>query len=269
MPASQINIDNISAEIGSHVELKDIVVEVKISQASEATIEIIEDIANKNNYQIVVKPIEFEITCTLGDKIVKVSKFNDYVERMIAIPEDVDATKITTGIVLNSDGTYSHVPTVITLIDGKYYAKINSLTNSTYSVIYSPKDFKDIEDHWAEDSILDMGSRLIVNGSGDNYFEPDRDITRAEFATIVVKALGLMRNGEFATMEKITREEAMTIIAKAMEIVKLNSEFQNDEKDIRLSSFNDYVAIFSFLQFLCFSFVGFKKTIVENFLIMI
>lgn len=274
LPASQINIDNVLSEIGNKVELKDIVVEVKVSKPSESIVSIIEDTANKNNYQIVVRPIEFEISWTHGDKTVKVSKFNDYVERIVAIPEDVDASKITTGIVLNQDGTYSHVPTVITVIDGKYYAKINSLTNSTYSVIYSPKTFKDTEDHWAEDSIKDMGSRLIVNGSGNGYYEPDKDITRAEFGTIVVKSLGLMRNGEgedvfddvtrndwyydavsiayefglisgygngeFEPMEKITREESMTIIAKAMGIVNLKAEFKNGEKDKLLSSFNDF-----------------------------
>jgi hypothetical protein len=54
----------------------------------------------------VVKPVEFEITCTSGIKTVEVSKFNGYVELTGAIPDGVDPSKITTGIVLNADGTF-------------------------------------------------------------------------------------------------------------------------------------------------------------------
>ena len=273
LPASQINIDAVSEQIGKQVELKDIAVSVKISEPAADTVKIIEDTADKNNYQIVVKPIEFEITCSSGSKTVEVSKFSAYVERMIAIPEGVDPSKITTGVILNSDGTFSHVPTVITMIDGKYYAKINSLTNSAYLLIYSPKTFQDVGKHWAENDVNDMASRLVVSGVGDDKFEPDRDITRAEFAAIVVRALGLMspgtgkdafidvmkknwyydavsiayeygitsgyENGKFWPDDKITREQAMTMIARAMKITGSKVELADGEADKLLTSFTD------------------------------
>ena len=273
LPAAQINIDSVSSQMGKQVELKDIAVNVIISVPSQEIAEIVQDTANRNNYQVVVKPVEFEITCTSGDKTVEVSRFNGYVERMVAIPDGVDPGKITTGIVLNPDGTFSHVPTTITVIDGKYYAKINSLTNSAYSVIYHPMEFKDVANHWAEASINDMGSRLVISGSGEGMYEPDRDITRAEFASIVVRALGLMRpgtgkdafgdvaedslyydavsiayengiisgygNGKFGPMDKITREQAMTIIAGAMKITGLGVELADSEVSRILSGFAD------------------------------
>jgi hypothetical protein len=276
LPASQINIDNASSQIGKQVELKDIKVNVTISTPPQDTVKIVENTANRNNYQVVVKPIEFNITCSSGNKTVEISKFNGYVERMVAIPEGIDPSKITTGIVLNSDGTFSHVPTVITIINGKYYAKINSLTNSTYSVIWSPKTFKDVEKHWAKDAVNDMGSRLIISGVGNDMFAPDQDITRGEFAAIVVRALGLMRpgtgkssfgdvskndryydavsiayengiisgygNGKFGPMDKITREQAMTMIARAMKITGLKSELKDSEISSLLANYADGAA---------------------------
>lgn len=137
--------------------------------------------------------VKFEITCTSVDKTVSVRKFNGYVERTVAIPNGIDPSKITTGILLNGDGTFSHVPTQIVVMGGKYYAKINSLTNSTYSVIYNPVTFADVANHWAKTSINDMGSRMVVTGVGSNSYEPDRSITRAEFAAVVVRALGLQK----------------------------------------------------------------------------
>jgi hypothetical protein len=273
LPASQINLDAVSGQIGKQVELKDIAVSVKISEPAEDTVKIALDTADKNNYQIIIKPIEFEITCSSGSKTVEVSKFSAYVERMIAIPDGVDPSKITTGVILNSDGTFSHVPTAITMIDGKYYAKINSLTNNTYLLIYSPKAFKDVEKHWAKKDVNDMASRLVVSGIGDDKFEPDRDITRAEFAAIVVRALGLMSpgsgkeafidvmkkswyydavsiayeygiisgygNGKFGPDDKITREQAMTMIARAMKITGSKVELADGEVDKLLTSFTD------------------------------
>lgn len=272
LPASQINIDRVSEQIGSQVELKNIKVSVTIAEPPRDTVRIIEDTANKNSYQIVVKPVEFNITCTSGDKTIEVSRFNGYVERTAAIPEGIDPGKITTGIVLNPDGTFSHVPTRIIVIDGKYYAKINSLTNSTYSVIYSPKIFRDVETHWAKDAVNDMGSRLVIEEAGDGRFEPDRDITRAEFAAVIVRALGLKPeigenpfsdinstdlnreyiqtayeygiisgygNREFGLMDKTTREQAITMIARAMKITGLKVDFTDGEAEKLLSGFED------------------------------
>ncbi|WP_027398952.1 cadherin-like beta sandwich domain-containing protein [Anaerovorax odorimutans] len=273
LPASEINIDAVSDQIGQQVALQDIKVHVAISAASPKTVQIIEDMAGRDNYNIVVKPVDFEITCTNGDKTVEVSKFNGYVERTVAIPDGINPSKITTGIVFNADGTFSHVPTRITVVDGKYYAKINSLTNSVYSIIYSPKNFADVEKHWAKDAVNDMGSRLVISGVGDDRFEPDRDITRAEFAAIVVRALGLMRtgvgkdsfgdvsknewyydavsiayeygiisgygNGKFIPEDNITREQAMTIIARAMKLTGPESGLMDAEISSLLVGFAD------------------------------
>ncbi|MGE5474925.1 MAG: S-layer homology domain-containing protein [Ignavibacteriales bacterium] len=273
LPASEINIDDVSSQIGKQVELKDIKVSVTIAEPPTDTARIVEDTANKNSYQVVVKPVEFQITCTSGNKTVDVSKFNGYVERTVAIPDGVDPSKITTGIVLNKDGTFSHVPTAIIVVNGKYYAKINSLTNSAYSVIWSPKSFKDVENHWAKEAVNDMGSRLVIDGVGEDKFKPDSDITRAEFAAIVVRALGLMRkgtgkdsfkdvrntdwyfdavsiayeyklvngyeDGNFEPMDKITREQAMTMIARAIKITGLKIEFKDGEVEKLFTEYED------------------------------
>lgn len=273
IPASQINIDDVSKKIGENVELKDIDVSVKISEPKEDVVKIVEDTADKNKYNIVVKPVEFEISCKKNGKTVEVSKFNNYVERMVAIPDGIDPSKITTGIVLNADGTFSHVPTTVIEKDGKYYAIINSLTNSTYSVIWNQVEFKDVENHWSKEAVNDMGSRLVINGLGENIFEPDRDITRGEFITVLVKALGLMRvdTGEntfddvysddwyydavsiaydyeltsgyedntFRPNEDITREEAMAMIARAMVIANYDIDLTEDKINSTISQFDD------------------------------
>ena len=281
LPASQINIDAVSGQIGEQVALKDIKVSVKIAEPPADTVKIIEDTANKGNYQLVVKPVEFEITCTSGDKTVEVSKFNGYVERTVAIPDGVDPSKITTGIVLNSDGTFRHVPTEIVILNGKYYAKINSLTNSTYSVIYNPVEFADVTAHWAKTAINDMGSRMVVTGVGSNTYEPDRSITRAEFAAIVVRALGLAQgttessfgdvsvsdwfNGyvdtatsyalitgydsaSYGPNDTITREQAMAILARAMKLTGLSASLTDSDVSALLAGYTDGTTVSNYAK---------------------
>lgn len=53
------------------------------------------------------------------------------------------------------------------------------------------KEFIDTVNHWAETNILAMAELGIVNGVSENEFQPDRNVTRAEFATMISKALEL------------------------------------------------------------------------------
>ncbi len=261
LPASQINIDAVWQELGKEVPLEDIKVSIRIAEPPADTVKIVEDTANKNNYQIVVKPIEFEITCTSGDKTVDVTRFSGYVERVMEIPAGVDPSKITTGIVFNADGTISHIPTEVFYENGKYYARLSSLTNSAYSVIWNPITVKSVENHWAKVPVNDMPARMVIKNP--ETFTPDGAITRGEFAEYITKALGLYRiqvakagkfadvnisneladaitiatdygiisgypDGTFRPDNKISREEAMAMYSRAMDVVKL-SEVDNNK----------------------------------------
>ena len=49
----------------------------------------------------------------------------------------------------------------------------------------------DIEGHWAEEFIMDLVNLDAIKGYPDNTFKPNNNITRAEFATVLVRAFGL------------------------------------------------------------------------------
>ena len=106
--------------------------------------------------------------------------------------------------------------------------------------------FADIAGHWAEEDIKIMYQKGIITGVTNTIFEPDREVTRAEFATMIVKSLGITSeisagfkdvtpgvwyesyvnaaaqaglivgfSGEFRPDDLITREEMAVILAKA------------------------------------------------------
>ena len=63
--------------------------------------------------------------------------------------------------------------------------------NSLYTVIQFDHDFADIGGHWASESIKQLANKLIIHGQSSEQFAPDKQVTRAEFAKMLVNALGI------------------------------------------------------------------------------
>ncbi|MEL7623623.1 MAG: S-layer homology domain-containing protein [Clostridiales bacterium] len=274
IPAKEFTISSIAERLGVKEEsLQVIKVEVRINKLDERIIETYNEVAKRNNAVIIFPPVEFEIVAktTKTDGTTQeqsISRFSNYVERVLEIPAGTDPSKITTGVVFNSDGTYSHVPSLVYQKDSKWYASINSLTNSTYSVIWNPVTVKSVANHWSKYAVNDMASRLIIFNT--ETFAPNKAITRADFAEYIIRALGLYREGsthtnKFSDVKEegdrtlailiaseygivsgypdgtfrpdalITREEAMTMYQRAMKVTKLVGTDIN-----RYQSYTDY-----------------------------
>jgi lactocepin len=54
-----------------------------------------------------------------------------------------------------------------------------------------PVEFSDMKGHWAQEYVEKLAATGIVAGVSPERFEPNRQITRAEFATLLVRALEL------------------------------------------------------------------------------
>lgn len=279
LPAGQIAIDKVSLKLGVQLKLSDIVVHVEITKSGEAAAVLAENAAAQGNFEVAAPPVAFDVTASYNGKTVSVEQFSSYVEREIPLPAGVDPSKVTTAAVLNTDGSVRHVPTYITTRDGKYYAVVNSLTNSDYFLIWNLKTFADVEGHWSKQAVNDMASRMIVKGTDENHYNPDAVITRAELAAIVVRALGLSDNGSgttfsdvnsadwyagavakaveygliegydnrtFAPNRTITRQEALVIMSRAMKLAGLEADGIDAES--LLSSFADRTAVASWAK---------------------
>jgi hypothetical protein len=272
IPAPLFNIDEIANQFGTDVSLQDIKVQIEILTPSEEEIRFMEDDANSQGIVIVVPPVSFSIRAVHDSQTAEISTFRAFVERLVAIRDDADPSRITTGVYIGPDGAIHHVPTRIVVIDGKTYAQINSLTNSMYSVIWHQATFSDIGGHWAGDIIGNLGNRLVLNGYEDGNFRPDQPITRAEFAAYMVRGLGLrgqqgaisftdvseddwyhnvagtagayglirgFADGRFAGSDGITREQAMAIIARAMSLAGLQGVAADESEHEILRPFTD------------------------------
>jgi hypothetical protein len=60
--------------------------------------------------------------------------------------------------------------------------------------------------YWGYNAISSLSSKGIVSGYPDRTFKPEASITRAEFATMLVKALGLNTSGTTGTFTDVTAD---------------------------------------------------------------
>ena len=140
-------------------------------------------------------------------------------------------------------------------------------------IVSHDKTFYDIKGHENQTAIEQLAKRNIINGKTDNSFEPNTTMTRAEFATITVRALGLplkvnytftdvtendwfysyvntaysygivngVSDAEFYPSGTITREEAAVMVARAAKLCGMNTDIEALEARDILAGFLDYV----------------------------
>lgn len=82
------------------------------------------------------------------------------------------------------------------LTKGTYFIRIDArtkFTNQLYSLMVEKVDtlFRDLSNHWAQDSINHLASIGVIKGYEDKTFRPNNAITRAEFVHLLVKSLGI------------------------------------------------------------------------------
>nr|WP_186382040.1 S-layer homology domain-containing protein [Paenibacillus terrae] len=254
VPGGKMDLNGVSKQLGN-AALNDIAVHVGIARSSDTLFGSAKNKATAEGYELITTPVDLNLTFTKDGKTVQSGQLNGYAKKYIALPEGIDPNRITTGVVINPDGSVFHVPTVVTKIDSRYYALINDLRSSgTYSVIWNPQDFEDVRYHWGRDDVNNIAARLDLKGNGDNTFSPNRSVTRSEFAEIVVTGLGLKRqdapqanfydvptsvwykdavalanefdivrgydDGNFKGEQQITREQGFAMIARAYRLIQ-------------------------------------------------
>lgn len=143
------------------------------------------------------------------------------------------------------------------------------------NIVNPGKTFEDISAHDNQPAIEALIARGIINGMGDDSFAPNNTMTRAQFATIIVKALGLTpkaieqfddvpstqwyasfigtaytygivsgRSADtFDPEGTITRQEAASMVARAAKLCGMDTDMESYEILNMLAQFGDYLTI--------------------------
>jgi len=273
VPAGQLDVNNISKQFGN-APISDIAANIKIKRSADDLAKLAREKATQGGYELLVHPVDLDLTFMHDGKTDRAGLLKGYTPKYIALPESIDPNRITTGVIVNPDGSVFHVPTVVTKVNNRYFALINDLRSSgTYSVIWNPQDFEDVQYHWGRADVNNIAARLDLKGNGDNTFSPNRHVTRSEFAEIVVLSLGLMRqdatqniypdvpstawyrnavaladefdivrgytDGSFKGSQQITREQGFAMIARAYRLIQSENVPSPEQIASTLASYED------------------------------
>jgi uncharacterized protein YjdB len=201
--------------------------------------------------------LDFEVSAKTSDNKTKIiSQFSTYVPRSIKVEHNVDPKNLAAVrvVTVNGQRVYHPVPTYVK----ENEVTINSTTNSTYMLLNNDNTFSDIQKHWGKDHIEFLANKFIVKGISASAYAPNQSLTRAQFATLLIKGLGLepnssradqfsdvsskdwffnevgtavetglisgYPNGTFKPNQKISRQEMAVMVNNALKFAQYNEE---------------------------------------------
>lgn len=194
---------------------------------------------------------------------------NKSVKTSMQLPIGISATNITAVILRAENGQWTTIPW--TLNGNKVDAQLTG--SGSVSFIQNVTAFNDVRNgFWGEESIKEASSKLFVLGKGDNFFNPESNVTRAEYPTMLLRVAGYMHeearsnfkdvgtnawfnrsvgiatqmgivNGlsetSFAPQASLTRVEAMTMVGRLLNVLEISSEISDAEVNEILNQFSD------------------------------
>jgi hypothetical protein len=207
--------------------------------------------------------VDFSVTVEGKSKEVNIDKYSLYVERTIDQLNKLDAYSTTAMKLLEND-EFTFAPSVF----GNNSAIIKYRGNGIFAVVNNPKSFSDIAAHWSKMNVEKLAARNIAFGKSDGLFAPNDYVTRAEFAVMITRALGITEeegnvnfedvqgwyaedistaydaglingkgDGKFYPNERIQRKDMAVMIHNALKFADKVETVKN--KDSVLSMFTD------------------------------
>jgi len=270
LPTSAFNVDDLAKQLD--VDAKDLKIKVESSKLSGDAAQAVQDAIEALGATALADSFDFKVTAVANGKSQDIDSFgNYYVSRTLPLSSESEQA---TGVVYDPETKQlSFVPSLFSKdSDGNAIVTIKRNSNSIYTAIKYSKTFDDIAAHWAKANIELLAGKLVVDGVTDSEFQPDRNITRAEFAALVVRALGLNTNvsgssfsdvqsndwfagvvaaaakaglvdgyedGTFKPNNTINREELAAMVVRALKFAGVETSVSADKQAELLAKFAD------------------------------
>jgi sugar lactone lactonase YvrE len=127
-----------------------------------------------------------------GQTIGTADKFTEALARVIPMPQSMTAMPEQWGAFRYNEAAdkFEFAAATKLQIGGIWYVSISSYTNSVYVVAANAVSFADVQNHWGQSYVGLAAAKGLVEGVGGGTYAPDNTVTRAEFAAMLVRAIG-------------------------------------------------------------------------------
>jgi hypothetical protein len=189
IPTFAVPIEALAADAGVPAESLQLRLEMKRVEADALP-------ALPEGYTLRGAAYAFSLTAVANGAAVEVPGFDRRFATMkVPLAEGLDPARAA-GYILEN-GVLHPVPVTIDG-DGVHF---HSTLNGTFLLLEAPaaRALGDAETHWAKDAIRTMTEKGFIAPDADGAFRPDGQVSRAEFASLLTRALGLAATDKPAT----------------------------------------------------------------------
>lgn len=268
IPPSEFNLRNMARQLNT--DEGEINFYVTLSLAAPDSVIVYQNEVKKTGLVMAANPVTFEMEARGGGNTVDITRYNKRISLLIYLPSGV--TQNIGGVTLKDGSRLLPVPVSFVKDSGRNAAVVKTKAAGTYGVVESKRVFRDMAGHWAKNDVALLTGRMVVAGVNADKFAPENRVTRAQFVTMIVKALGLESgsgytrfsdidpgawyagtvtaaveagiisgydNGTFRPNAYIKREEAAAIICRAMELLEMKIVITGGDTQKDLDKFKD------------------------------
>ncbi|KWX73217.1 glycerophosphodiester phosphodiesterase family protein [Paenibacillus jilunlii] len=188
LPLEQLQLEQQAAALGTGLQEMKLKVTIRrLDGAAAAAVTRAVELAGGRQ---MAAAVEFNLEAMSDVRSTPVLSGSRYLTRSLVL--DSPAGSTATGIMFSPEkGTLSFVPASFTGDGTEGMLHQIQSGSSILSVMTLDTSFRDLNGHWAERQAKQLADKLLLNGTGGGRFEPDRAVTRAEFAAMLARALAL------------------------------------------------------------------------------
>ncbi|OPH50413.1 hypothetical protein BC351_07055 [Paenibacillus ferrarius] len=137
--------------------------------------------------------IDYKVILKSKDKEVEITNFgNSFITRVMNVNGIIQDPSAATAVAFDPvTGKLRFVPSVFAVKNGKTEVTVIRNTNSMYTIVENKKTFDDMNGHWAQKDVENLASKMVIDGTTDRSYTPEMKVTRAQFAALLVRGLGL------------------------------------------------------------------------------
>lgn len=200
--AIRIGVNGASYSVPLHV-LSDLpnraTVTVVIARMTDFASRELDEELTRQGYDMLARPTSFEL---YSDGNIKIEAEGTYLERTFSMNGAAEPDHSTV-VWVDGAGKPRFVPSVFEGETATFYDAYNGV----FTAVRSNRTFEDIQGHWAQSDIERLTNKLILNGSANGTFDPNRTVTRAEFVAMLVRALGLAEKPQLTSYSDVWPNE--------------------------------------------------------------
>ncbi|MDR6551043.1 chitobiase/beta-hexosaminidase C-terminal domain-containing protein [Paenibacillus qinlingensis] len=273
VPASLLDFEQLAQEW--QVKQDDLKVKFVVKPASQDDKKKVNSLATTTGVTLATEVINFGILVEAGNRQQDIHSYGSmYLTQTMTFQAISNVNKVTGVMIDQTTGEMVFVPATFTVVNGQTVATLRSNGSGIFAIVQSDKNFKDMKGHWAEDDVITLASKLLVKGMTSDGFDPEAAVTRAQFAVMLSRSLGLTHqkstkqefkdvheadwfsrqlnaalqaglidgyaDGTMRPNDTITREQMAVMIARALQFTKSDIQLVNGQKRPLVSSFADH-----------------------------